>query len=186
MSESRTHYFVKGVPRYKALLFYRKSVALYDITFAFCERFLAKGDRTIDQMVQAARSGKQNIAEGKEDGVTSVEMEMKLVNVARSSLAELREDYEDQLCNRRLEQWTKGHPRYEQMVQYCYEHHELKDYQPYYEKWSVEEFCNVALTLLHQADRGMWNWLKKREQQFLEEGGLREKMSAARRQVRGY
>lgn len=113
-------------------------------------------------------------------------MEIKLVNVARSSLTELREDYEDQLCTRRLEQWTKGHPRYEQMVQYCYKHNELKDYQPYYEKWSIEEFCNVALTLLHQADRGMWNWLKKREQQFLEEGGLREKMSAARRQARGY
>ena len=118
--------------------------------------------------------------------MTSVEMEMKLVNVARSSLIELREDYEDQLCNRRLEQWTKGHSRYEQMVQYCYEHHELKDYQPYYEKWSIEEFCNVALTLIHQADRGIWNWLKQREKKFLEEGGLKEKMSAARRNVRGY
>ena len=168
------------------LIFYKKTKILYDMTYWYQDKYLMIGDRTKDQMEQAARSGKQNIAEGKEDGVTSVEMEMKLVNVARSSLIELREDYEDQLCNRRLEQWTKGHPRYEQMVQYCYEHHELKDYQPYYEKWSIEEFCNVALTLIHQADRGIWNWLKQREKKFLEEGGLKEKMSAARRNVRGY
>lgn len=59
MSNKDTHYFVQGVPNYKDLLFFRKSVALYDVTSVFCERFLAKGDRTIDQMVQAARSGKQ-------------------------------------------------------------------------------------------------------------------------------
>ena len=178
--------FLENSGDYRDLIFYKKTKILYDMTYWYQDKYLVVGDRTKDQMEQAARSGKQNIAEGKEDGVTSAEMEMKLMNVARSSLAELREDYEDQLCNRRLEQWTKGHPRYEQMVQYCYEHHELKDYQPYYEKWSIEEFCNVALTLLHQADRGMWNWLKKREQKFLEEGGLKEKMFAARRQARGY
>ncbi len=178
--------FLENSGDYRDLIFYKKTKILYDMTYWYQDKYLMIGDRTKDQMEQAARSGKQNIAEGKEDGVTSVEMEMKLVNVARSSLAELREDYEDQLCSRRLKQWAKGHPRYEQMVQYCYEHHELKDYQPYYEKWSIEEFCNVALTLLHQADRGIWNWLKKREKKFLEEGGLKEKMSAARRNVRGY
>lgn len=178
--------FLENRGDYRDLIFYKKTKILYDMTYWYQDKYLQIGDRTKDQMEQAARSGKQNIAEGKEDGVTSVEMEMKLVNVARSSLVELREDYEDQLCNRRLEQWTKGHPRYEQMVQYCYKHHELKHYQPYYEKWSIEEFCNVALTLIHQADRGMWNWLKQREQKFLEEGGLKEKMAAARRNVRGY
>lgn len=171
---------------YRNLIFYKKAKILYDMTYWYQDKYLQIGDRTKDQMEQAARSGKQNIAEGHEDGLTSVEMEMKLVNVARSSLAELREDYEDQLCVRRLQQWEKGHPRYDQMVQYCYHHHELKDYQQYYEKWSIEEFCNVALTLLHQADRGMMTWLKKREQQFLEEGGLREKMAAARRNARRY
>lgn len=178
--------FLESSGDYRNLIFYKKTKILYDMTYWYQDKYLQIGDRTKDQMEQAARSGKQNIAEGKEDGVTSVEMEMKLVNVARSSLAELREDYEDQLCVRRLEQWTKEHPRYEQMVQYCYKHHELKDYQPYYEKWSIEEFCNVALTLIHQADRGIWNWLKQREKKFLEEGGLKEKMSAARRNVRGY
>ena len=72
------------------------------------------------------------------------------------------------------------------MVSYCYRHHELADYQKYYEQWSIEEFCNVALTLIHQADRGMWNWLKKKEAQFLEEGGIREKMTTARKNQRGY
>lgn len=83
MSKNTTHYFVQSVPNYKELLFYRKSVALYDVTFDFCERFLTKGDRTIDQMVQAARSGKQNIIEGSEAAATSSETEIKLLNVAR-------------------------------------------------------------------------------------------------------
>ncbi len=137
-------------------------------------------------MQQAARSGKQNIAEGTEDGLTSIEMQLKLVNVARSSLIELREDYEDQLMIHQLEQWNNTHPRYNAMVNYCYRHHELADYKKYYEKWSIEEFCNVALTLIHQADRGMWNWIRKKEKEFLEEGGIREKMSAARKNQRGY
>ena len=81
---------------WKNLYFYRKSDTLYQLTVVFCNRFLpAHGDRTVDQMVQAARSGKQNIVEGSEDGKTSSEMEIKLINVARSSLQELREDYLD-------------------------------------------------------------------------------------------
>lgn len=171
---------------YRNLIFYKKTKILYDMTYWFKDRYLQRGDRTQDQMEQAARSGKQNIAEGREDGMTSVEMELKLVNVARASLAELREDYEDYLRAHDLTFWRKGHPRYEAMKQYCYHHHEPEDYRPYFEKWSEEEFCNVALTLLHQADRGMWNWLKGREQRFLEEGGIKEKMAAARRNVRGY
>lgn len=84
------------------------------MTFVFCERFLPKhGDRTVDQMVQAARSGKQNIIEGSEDGRTSTEMELKLLNVARSSIHELREDYKDYLLSRHLTLWDKQHPRYQ-------------------------------------------------------------------------
>ena len=91
---------LEGV-NWKALRFYQKSEALYQMTFVFCERFLPKhGDRTVDQMVQAARSGKQNIIEGSEDGKTSTEMELKLLNVARSSIHELREDYKDYLLSR--------------------------------------------------------------------------------------
>lgn len=170
---------------YRNLIFYKKTKVLYDMTYWFHNHYLERGDRTKDQMEQAARSGKQNIAEGRENGLTSVEMELKLVNVARSSLTELREDYEDYLRAHELTLWDNAHPRYEAMRRFCYEHHEPEDYRPFFERWSEEEFCNVALTLIHQADRGMWNWLKQREQRFLEEGGLREKMSAARRQARG-
>ena len=84
--------------KWENLFFYKKTVVLYQLTVVFCKRFLPKyGDRTVDQMVQAARSGKQNIVEGLADGVTSTEMTIKLLNVARASLAELREDYLDYL-----------------------------------------------------------------------------------------
>ncbi len=171
---------------YRDLIFYKKTKILYDMTFFFKDRYLQKGDRTQDQMEQAARSGKQNIAEGLSDGMTSAEMEIKLVNVARASLIELREDYEDYLRVHNLTLWDNRHPRYEKMKQFCYHHLETEQYRAYFERWSAEEFCNVALTLLHQADRGMWKWLQNREKQFLEEGGIKEKMSAARRKVRGY
>ena len=79
--------------KWEELYFYRKADVIYQLTVSFCRRFLPKfGDRTVDQMVQAARSGKQNIVEGFADGVTSTEMELKLLNVARASLRELREE----------------------------------------------------------------------------------------------
>ena len=94
--------FIPPHGNYKELLSYQKSEVVYDITYRFCQRFLRKGDRTIDQMVQAARSGKQNIAEGSKASGTSKEMEVKLTNVARASLEELLVDYEDFLRVRDL------------------------------------------------------------------------------------
>jgi len=88
---------------------------IYDITFYFTQKYLSKGDRTIDQMVQAARSGKQNIAEGNQAAATSGETEIKLTNVAKASLEELLDDYEDYLRVRNMEQWGATHPRYEKM-----------------------------------------------------------------------
>ena len=97
---------------WKNLRFYQKTDALYQLTVIFCRRFLPKyGDRTVDQMIQAARSGKQNIIEGSEDGKTSTEMELKLINVARSSVSELREDYRDYLNKKSLSIWQDSHPR---------------------------------------------------------------------------
>jgi four helix bundle protein len=92
---------------YESLLSYRKAEIVYDLTFRFCHKFLARGDRTIDQMIQAARSGKQNIAEGAKAGVTSRETEVKLTNVARASLEELLIDYKDFLRVRDLPIWEK-------------------------------------------------------------------------------
>jgi four helix bundle protein len=96
--------FLQGTGNYRALHAYRKAAVLYDFTFRFCEKFLALGDRTRDQMIQAARSGKQNIAEGSKASVTSTETEIKLMNVARASLEELLLDYQDFLRVRDLPQ----------------------------------------------------------------------------------
>ncbi|MCQ2312154.1 MAG: four helix bundle suffix domain-containing protein [Paludibacteraceae bacterium] len=178
--------FLKPLTDCKALLFYKKTVILYDMTYYFVNRYLERGDRTIDQMVQAARSGKQNIVEGLEDGMTSMEMALKLLNVARGSLKELQEDYEDQLRVNGLPIWTSTHPRSKALKDYCFANNDVGQYAPYFERWNLEEFCNTALTLIHQADRGIMSYLTKLEAAFLAEGGIKEQMSAARRRVRGY
>src|SRR5213080_3382503 len=100
--------FIPAHGNYRKLRSYQAAEVIYDLTFHFCERFLRKGDRTIDQMVQAARSGKQNIAEGSRASGTSKEMEIKLTNVARASLKELLIDYEDFLRVRNLRLWDKN------------------------------------------------------------------------------
>lgn len=166
---------------WKNLWFYQKTVVLYQMTYVFTQRFLPSfGDRTVDQMVQAARSGKQNIVEGSADGVTSMEMELKLLNVARSSIQELLEDYEDYLPAHHLSKWTPDHPRYDQMLHYCREHNYLSDYEPFFEKWTDEEAANIAITLCRMVDKMMFTYQKKKEEEFVTEGGIRERMTAAR------
>ena len=166
---------------WKNLWFYQKTVVLYQMTYVFTRRFLpAYGDRTVDQMVQAARSGKQNIVEGSADGVTSMEMELKLLNAARGSIQELLEDYEDYLPAHRLAKWTIGHPRYDKMLHYCREHNNLEDYEPFFEIWTAEESANIAITLCRMVDKMMSTYQQKKEQEFITEGGIRERMTAAR------
>jgi len=166
---------------WKKLWFYQKTVVLYQLTYVFTRRFLpAYGDRTVDQMVQAARSGKQNIVEGSADGVTSMEMELKLLNVARSSIQELLEDYEDYLPAHQLNKWTLGHPRYDGMLTYCRTHNYVADYEPFFEKWSDEEMANIAITLCHIVDKMMMTYQEKKDKEFVTEGGIRERMTAAR------
>ena len=165
---------------WEELFFYQKTVVLYQMTFAFTRRFLKRGDRTIDQMVQAARSGKQNIVEGSADGVTSTEMELKLLNVARSSIKELKEDYEDYVKARQLTLWNKDHERYDGMLKFCRYHNKLTEYQLFFEKWTDEEMANIALTLCHMVDKMMTTYEKQLEKTFIEEGGIKERMTAAR------
>ena len=161
--------------------YYQKSEVLYQLTYVFCQRFLpAHGDRTVDQMIQAARSGKQNIVEGTEDGQTSTEMQVKLLNVARSSLQELREDYRDYLLSRMLPIWGPSHPRYQSMQQFCKKHNRVEDYQSYFQKWSDEEMANTALTLCYQTDTMLNKTLLRMEKEFVEQGGIKERMHAAR------
>lgn len=178
--EKRYQILKRQMP-WRDAFYYQKSEVLYQLTYAFCQRFLpAHGDRTVDQMVQAARSGKQNIVEGTEDGQTSTEMQVKLLNVARSSLQELREDYRDYLLSRMLPIWSQSHPRYQSMQQFCKEHNKVEDYQSYFQKWSDEEMANTALTLCYQTDTMLNRTLLRMEKEFVEQGGIKERMHAAR------
>ena len=172
---------LRASANWKKLYFYQKADALYQLTVVFCERFLPDhGDRTVDQMVQAARSGKQNIVEGSEDGKTSTEMELKLLNVARASVAELTEDYKDFINSRKLTMWSPGHPRYEGMLAYTSTHNQPEDYLELCKRWNEEEFGNTALTLCYQTDAMMNKYLKLLERRFVEEGGIKERMHKAR------
>ena len=179
-SPAKTHSFLKKQDRWESLYFYQKTDVLYQLTFAFAQRFLQRGDRTVDQMVQAARSGKQNIVEGMADGVTSSEMEIKLLNVARASIKELREDYTDYLASRQLPLWSDRHPRYDTMLAFCREHNRVDDYQPFFQQWSDEEMANTAHTLCHMVDRMMTTYIAQLEERFVTQGGIRERMTAAR------
>ena len=163
------------------LYFYRKSDVLYQLTVEFCHRFLPPhGDRTVDQMIQAARSGKQNIVEGSEDGQTSSEMEIKLINVARSSLKELLLDYHDYLNTHHIPHWTKDNPRLSPLRKFCSTHFDFSDYAPLIDKMTDVEMANMAITLCHQTDRLMCAYLQRLERIFVEQGGIKERMYAAR------
>lgn len=173
--------FLPKTGNYRELLSYRKAEIVYDLTFRFCERFLRRGDRTIDQMVQAARSGKQNIAEGSKAAKTSSEMELKLTNVARASLEELLLDYQDFLRTRNHPIWDKDSPEALYVRQLgrgsdeCYEsYREFADTRP------GGTVANIALCLVHQSNYLLDKQIARLEKDFLEKGGLKELMYQAR------
>ena len=177
--------FIPPHGNYRELLSYQKAEVVYDLTYRFCQRFLSKGDRTIDQMVQAARSGKQNIAEGSKAAGTSKEIEIKLTNVARASLEELLVDYRDFLRVRDLRLWDKDskearfvrrrgnqpHVTYEAFREFC-------------ETRPAEVVANIAVCLIHQANYLLDRQIRRLEQDFIQEGGVRERMTRARLQYR--
>ena len=172
---------LKQQANWDALFFYQKSDVIYQLTFAFCDRFIhLYKDRTRDQVIQAARSCKQNIVEGLADGVTSTEMQLKLLNVARASLKETREDFEDYLKSRHFLFYRKGEDRYDKMLSYCRYHNKLEDYEPFFSKWSDEEMCNCAITLCHMVDKMLMSFLAKLDREFVTEGGIKERMYKAR------
>ena len=176
--------FIRQDNNYRTLKAFQKAECVYDVTYYFANKFLSKGDRTIDQMVQAARSGKQNLAEGNIDGVTSKEMEIKLTNVNRASLHELLLDYEDYLRVRGLEQWPYYDPRCVQTRAFCKKHLDSAVYREKIKDRSDETIANIAITLIHQCDvliRGLIEWQKRN---FLENGGIKEEMYRARKAYR--
>ena len=181
MQDNPNYHYLRKQTRWENLWFYQKAVTLYDMTVVFCRRFFpAYGDRTVDQMVQAARSGKQNIVEGSADGVTSTEMEAKLLNVARASIKELKEDYLDYLRSHKLTLWDENHPRYTAMQHFCQNHNKAEEYAPYFERWTDVEMANAAVTLCCMVDTMMQTYQKKKEKEFFTEGGIKERMTAAR------
>ena len=166
---------------WKELYIYRKSDTLYQLTVEFCHRFLPPyGDRTVDQMIQAARSGKQNIVEGSEDGITSSEMEIKLLNVARGSLQELCADYNDYLNTHKLPLWQKENDRQVRLRQFCHTHNDYSDYEPLLPKMNDEEMANLAITLCHQTDKMLFAYIERLEKVFVTEGGVNERLHRAR------
>ena len=186
MNHATDNTFIPQEKDYSSLLCYKKAVIIYDITYHFAHKYLERGDRTIDQMIQAARSGKQNIVEGNIDGVTSTEMERKLTNVNRASLHELLEDYKDYLRVHGLQQWPLDSPKALQARDYCRNHNDPADYTQKIAERSAETVCNIAITLIMQADaliKGLIEWQKKH---FKENGGIKEQMAAERRKHRGY
>ena len=171
---------------YKNLIAYKKAECVYDVTFYFAHHYLEKSDRTIDQMVQAARSGKQNIAEGAAAGNTSKETEIKLTNVAKASLQELLVDYEDFLRVRGLKQWQPDDARLAQTKRACTAHNDSEYYRKAMPERSAETIANIAITLIHQTDWLLNKLIEKLEIQFVENGGVKEQMTKARKEYRGY
>lgn len=173
--------FLPKKGNYRGLLVYKKAECIYDITFYFAHHyFVERKDRTIDQVVQAARSGKQNIAEGCSAASTSSETEVKLLGVARASMKEVLEDYIDYLRTRNLKQWTVEDARTKQIQEYSRNHNRPEDYTKGIEQRSPEAICNIAITLICQFDVMMGRLLDRLQTDFVEEGGIRERMTAAR------
>ncbi len=170
---------------YEKLQAYQMSVLVYDGTVKFCDRFIDPKSRTHDQMVQGARSGNKNIAEGSQVSGTSKKIELKLVGTARASLEELLGDYRDFLRHRALAEWGKNHPMARLVRRLAYaKDRSYKTYSTYIENAPPEVSANTMLCLVHQANYLLDQLLRQLEQAFLREGGFTERLYKARQQAR--
>ena len=166
---------------YQTLLSYRKAEVIYDVTFRFAHKYLGKGDRTVDQMIQSARSGKQNILEGSKAAMTSKETEIKLTNVGRASLEELLADYRDYLRVRDHTIWDKNSKEAQFVRQLGRKTpHTYELYREFVETRPPEVIANIAICLIHQTNYLLDQQLRRLEHDFVEGGGLRERMTRAR------
>ncbi len=190
--------FLPKKGNYKTLLSYQKSLIIYDCTYIFCERFFHKFNRNIDQMVQAARSGKQNIIEGAKASITSTETELKLTNVARASLDELLEDYHDYLRVNKLQLWDKDGEQSsyvrklssgkiaipKSIIKNKENSHNISEihqvFIAFLETRDAEASANIMICLINQCNFLLDRQIKKQEEDFLKRGGLRETMYKAR------
>lgn len=177
---------IRRTGNYRKLLSYQKAEVIYEMTYYFCQRFLQKGDRTVDQMVQAARSGKQNIIEGSAASATSAKTEIKLVNVAKASLQELVEDYIDYLRTRGHRQWEEGSKEWTAMRALGREHNDAAFFMNLCETRPPETIANMAIILINQADYLLFKQLERLEKDFIEQGGFSERMMRVRKEKRGF
>lgn len=178
--------FLKITGDYSDWNVYRKSVIICDVTEMFINRALPRGSRTIDQMRQAARSCKQNIVEGMSDSTVSAEMCIKLLGVARGSVRELLEDYCDFLRQHDMEIWPKDDHRTRSTRTYCIKNDEPREFVSKCRERSDETVANIMITQIRQIDAMLAKVLKKIEEDFIANGGIREAMSRARREKRGF
>lgn len=170
---------------YRQLKSFQQAELVYDATVAFCNRFVDRRSRTHDQMVQAARSGRQNIAEGSQASGTSKKFELKLVGVARASLEELLLDYEDFIRQKGLVLWSKNHPTAQAVRRLAYaKNKSYLIYKPYIENSSAETAANTIICLIHQSNYLLDRQLRQLEQAFLQEGGFTERLYYARKKRR--
>ncbi len=171
------------IPRtgnYRKLYSYRKAEAIFDITYYFCHKYLPRFDRTIDQMVQAARSGKQNIVEGCAASATSKVTEITLINVAKASLLEVLLDYQDYLRTRDHRQWEDNSVELLKMRELGRKHNDSAFYMPLVKTRPPETIANMAICLIKQTDYLLFKQLQSLGEDFLKNGGLRERMTRMR------
>ena len=172
--------FARPKTSYKKLYAFQKAEAIYDLTYLFLSKNISRSDRTHDQMLQAARSGKQNIVEGRADAASSAEMEIKLYGVARGSLHELLNDYLDYMRTRQIEKWDIAHPRQDRLRKTCATHNETSFYMALAPKLNNEELCNLIITLIHQTISMISKLIELVKEDFLRSGGIKEQMHRAR------
>jgi four helix bundle suffix protein len=177
--------FIPAHGGYEKLLSFQKARVVYDATVWFCRRYLQRGDRTNDQMIQAARSGKQNILEGSQASGTSKKTEVKLTSVARASLEELLEDYRDFLRVRGLHLWAKN-SREAMFVRRLGKRDNVtyETYKTYLETRPPEVAANIIICLIHQTNYLLDQQIRQLEKAFVTDGGLSERMTRARLAVR--
>lgn len=178
--------FLKISGDYHRWSVYRKSVIICDVTEMFTARYISDKSRTKDQMIQAARSCKQNIVEGISDGTVSAETCIKLIGIARGSVRELREDYDDYLRQHKFEIWNKDDIRTRQVREYCKNHDDPREFVEKCELRKPETIANIMITIICQMDAMLAKVLKRLEQEFLNTGGIREAMHRSRQNRRGY
>ncbi|MBU2537764.1 MAG: four helix bundle suffix domain-containing protein [Proteobacteria bacterium] len=170
---------------YQTLQSYQMAEIVHDATVVFCNRFIDRRSRTHDQMVQAARSGKQNIAEGCMASGTSKKMELKLIGVARASLEELLVDFKDFLRQHNLPLWSKDYSKAQEVRALCYrKNRSYMTYKSYIEASPQEIAASTMICLIHQANYLLDKQLRALEKGFLEEGGFTERLYRTRSQMR--